>query len=119
MTSPSKRRRRRTFLKQIPTTIAAGLAAPSVLSAEPAVAQTPAAGAAGQGNNALTIEMLASTQKVAAVSLPSTELEAALPLVSRNLANIASVRDVKLTPDVEPAFSYRPPRPKQPSRVIA
>jgi len=110
-TSPSKRRRRRTFLKQIPTTIAAGFAAPAALRAG---AQAPAAPAAQAGG--VSIDTLAAAQQVAAVTLPATELESARPLVSRNLNNIAAVRNVALRPEIEPAFSYRPPRPQMPAR---
>src|SRR5580765_544402 len=111
-TSRSKARRRRTFLKQIPAAIAAGLAAPAVLAAD--AAQTPPT---PQTNGGLTADTLAAAQQVAAVSLPATELESARSLVNNNLRNIALVRDVALTPDVEPAFSYRPPRPKAATRV--
>jgi Asp-tRNA(Asn)/Glu-tRNA(Gln) amidotransferase A subunit family amidase len=115
--SPSKRRRRRKFLKQIPATIAAGLAVPSVLGPHVAVAQTPAPASVPQAGS-LTAETLAAAQQVASVSLPAAELEAARQLVTRNVNNIALVRNVALPSDVEPAFSYRPPRPKTPSRLV-
>lgn len=101
--------RRRAFLKQVPGVIGAGLAAPmfpAVLNGQaPAPpSQTPATG--------ITAETLAIAQQVAAVSLPAAERELARTLVSSNVANIQAVRAVALAPEIEPAFSYRPPRPK-------
>jgi Asp-tRNA(Asn)/Glu-tRNA(Gln) amidotransferase A subunit family amidase len=111
----SRSKDRRVFLKQIPAALAAGLAAPALLATE-AQAQTPAAPAAQNGG--LTAENLAAAQQVAGVSLPPAELEAARPLVAANLRNIGLVRNVPLAPEIEPAFSYRPPRPKPAPRTI-
>ena len=117
----SKARRRRTFLKQIPAALAAGFAAPAVLGATgmpglgqvvPAAPQTPA-------QTGLTVETLAAAQQVAGVSLPTAELESARQLVMRNLQNIRLVRNVTLPPELEPVFSYRPPRPKATARPVA
>ena len=93
---------RRRFLKAIPTAVGAGLIAPDVLDAAlptPA-AQTPASGA-------ITADTLGVAQQIVGVALPADEREAARTLVARNLANIEAIRKVPLTPDVEPAFSYR------------
>ena len=95
------RKPRRAFLKQLPAVVGAGLAAPQIVQA-----QQPAGAAGG-----ITAEQLAIAQQVAGVSLPAAEREAARTLVTRNLANIEAIRNVKLDATVEPAFSYRPPQP--------
>lgn len=104
---------RRTFLKQLPAAVGVGLATPAGLGAHGASAagsdapqQTPAPPPTG-----ITAETLAAAQQVAGVSLPVAEREAARPLVTGNLANIEAIRNVKLPSEVEPAFSYRLPRP--------
>jgi Asp-tRNA(Asn)/Glu-tRNA(Gln) amidotransferase A subunit family amidase len=108
MNSPrSHRGRRRAFLKQIPTTIAAGLAAPAVLSGQ-GQADAP------QG---VTADTLAAAQQVAGVALPAEERDLARQLVARNLANIELIRKVVMPSETEPAFSFRPPRPKPAGRV--
>ena len=107
------RNKRRAFLKQLPAVVGASLAAPVVLGADAAEAAAAAAeqgGAAPQAGG-ITAEMLGVAQQVAGVSLPAPEREAARTLVARNLANIEAIRNVKLTPDVEPAFSSRPVQP--------
>jgi Asp-tRNA(Asn)/Glu-tRNA(Gln) amidotransferase A subunit family amidase len=110
------RRPRRTFLKQLPVALGTGLAAPAILNSTSATAaETAAVAPQAQGAQAtagITAEMLGVAQQVVNVSLPLAEREQARTLVTRNLANIESVRNVKLTADVEPAFSYRPPKPK-------
>jgi Asp-tRNA(Asn)/Glu-tRNA(Gln) amidotransferase A subunit family amidase len=104
------RKPRRAFLKQLPAAVGATLVAPAMLGAE---AQTPPAPAQAAGGG-ITADTLAAAQQVAGVALPATEREAARTLVVRNLANIEAVRKVALAADVEPAFSYRPPRPGRP-----
>ena len=107
--------RRRTFLKQVPAAVTAALAAPLALDVAAQVAQTPAPQAAAAGGG-ITAETLAAAQQVAGVALPAAERESARSLVVRNLANIESIRAVKLTADVEPAIAYRPPRPQAAAR---
>src|SRR5262249_41921628 len=81
----SRRRRRRSFLKQVPAPRAVTLAAPSLFEAQ----TQPAAPAPG-----ITAETLGAAQQVAGVSLPAAERESARPLVARNLGNIEAVRNV-------------------------
>jgi Asp-tRNA(Asn)/Glu-tRNA(Gln) amidotransferase A subunit family amidase len=102
---------RRKFLAQLPAAVGTALIAPGAVAASAAApnVQTPAA---QTGAGGITAEMLAAAQEVAGVSLPVAEREAARTLVARNLTNIEAIRAVTLTADVEPAFSYRPPRPK-------
>ncbi|HXT68937.1 MAG TPA: amidase [Vicinamibacterales bacterium] len=102
MTRERERRGRRAFLRAVPAAIGAGLVAPAVTTASQAPAgQAPAAGG-------ITAETLGIAQQIAGVALPIDEREAARTLVARNLTNIEAVRRVTLTPDIEPAFSYRP-----------
>src|SRR6185503_1616355 len=68
--------------------------------------QAPAGQAPAAGG--ITAETLGIAQQIAGVALPIDEREAARTLVARNLTNIEAVRRVTLTPDIEPAFSYRP-----------
>ncbi|HEX5070641.1 MAG TPA: amidase [Vicinamibacterales bacterium] len=96
--------KRRTFLKRLPAAVGAGLAAPIAVSAAELQAQAPAAQPAG----GVTAETLGVAQQIAGVSLPIEEREAARTLVVRNLANIEAIRNVKIAPEVEPAFSFRP-----------
>jgi Asp-tRNA(Asn)/Glu-tRNA(Gln) amidotransferase A subunit family amidase len=102
---------RRKFLAQLPAALGTALIAPGAIAVNAAarITQTPASQAGVAG---ITAETLAAAQQVAGVSLPAAERDAARTLVARNLANIEAIRAVTLTADVEPAFSYRPPRPK-------
>jgi Asp-tRNA(Asn)/Glu-tRNA(Gln) amidotransferase A subunit family amidase len=102
MTKRTSRPRRR-FLTQVPVAVAAALTAPRLLADQ----NPPAAGAP----QTLTSETLGAAQQVAGVALPPAELDSARPLVARNLTNIEQIRRVALGPEVEPAFSFRPPRP--------
>ena len=111
----SRSKGRRVFLKQIPAALAAGLAAPAMLATETQAQTGPSAPAQ---NGGLTAANLAAAQQVAGVSLPPAELETARPLVAANLRNINLVRNVPLAPEIEPAFPYRPPRPKPAPRTI-
>ena len=98
---PSGKRRRR-FLKALPAAVGAGLVAPAVADA---ALQSPAAQA--PANSAITAETLGVAQQIVGVALPVEERESVRSLVARNLTNIETIRKVPLTPDVEPAFSYR------------
>jgi Asp-tRNA(Asn)/Glu-tRNA(Gln) amidotransferase A subunit family amidase len=100
MQASGKKRRR--FLKALPAAIGAGLVAPSVVDA---ALQSPAAQA--PANNAITAETLGVAQQVVGVALPVEERESVRSLVARNLTNIEAIRKIALTPDIEPAFSYR------------
>jgi Asp-tRNA(Asn)/Glu-tRNA(Gln) amidotransferase A subunit family amidase len=102
--------RRRRFLKQIPIAVATGLAAPELAAATSGAPPAPQAGSAPPPG-ALTVETLGAAQQVAAVDLPAAERLQALPLVQRNVANIAAVRELHIPQDVDPIFGFRPPRP--------
>jgi Asp-tRNA(Asn)/Glu-tRNA(Gln) amidotransferase A subunit family amidase len=109
MPHDSAHRQRRAFLKRLPATLAAAVAAPSTIGAQGPVGPAPQTAAASA--DGITSEVLAAAQHVAGVSLPPAEREAARPLVANNLANIERIRRVEVPPAVEPAFSYRPPLP--------
>src|SRR5262245_8704790 len=111
----SPKRGRRAFLAKIPTTIAAGLAAPVALAA--AQGGAPPAQGAPTPPQGITADTLAAAQQVAGVSLPAPERESARPLVTRNLGNIEQLRGVNVPSETEPAFSFRPPRPKPAPRA--
>ncbi|MGH9174845.1 MAG: amidase family protein, partial [Vicinamibacterales bacterium] len=75
---------------------------PSLASAQPA---TPAP-------DVVTADALGVAQQLIGIELPPVERESARPLVSRNRDNYASIRKVAVPSDTEPAFSFRPPRPR-------
>jgi Asp-tRNA(Asn)/Glu-tRNA(Gln) amidotransferase A subunit family amidase len=112
------RQKRRAFLKQLPVVVGASLSAPVILGAGVSnQAAAPSTPAAPQGG-VISAETLAAAQQVAGVSLPAAERESARSLVARNLTNIDAIRNVKLTPDVEPVFAYHPPRPRSVARSV-
>lgn len=54
---------------------------------------------------------MGAAQHIIGVNLPAAERESARPIVVRNRDNYDSIRRVAIAPEVEPAFSFRPPRP--------
>lgn len=101
---------RREFLKQVPVALVTGIAGSSF--AAPAAAQSPAPASASLPSG-ITAETLGIAQQIVGVNLPEAERESVRTLVQRNLANIEAVRSVKVPSELEPAFSFRPPRPKK------
>jgi Asp-tRNA(Asn)/Glu-tRNA(Gln) amidotransferase A subunit family amidase len=106
---PSKSRR--AFLKHISTGIAVSAATSGTASA--AVDQAPPA------PEIITADGMSAAQHIVGVNLPSGELESARPIVVRNRENYQALRHVTLAPGTEPAFSFRPPRPKSTSGPAA
>ncbi|MDP1572403.1 MAG: amidase [Vicinamibacterales bacterium] len=94
----SAKRPRREFLKQLPVTMAAGLAVPTLVDGQPS-------------GGPITAEDLDAAQRVSGLALPADERLQAQVLVNRNRDAIEAIRAVPLRPEVEPAFSFRPPRP--------
>lgn len=93
---------RRSFLKTLPAALAASAAAPAArLDAQspPTVVEV------------ITADGLGAAQHIIGVNLPLDERESARPIVVRNREHYQSIRQVALPPEVEPAFSFRPPRP--------
>ena len=98
-------RSRRAFLKQVPATIAAGMAAPAIVAGQTQTAPT------SQAPSGITAEALGIAQHIVGVDLPLAERELARTLVQRNLTNIEAIRKVTVPAGLEPAFSFRIPRP--------
>ena len=105
-------RSRRRFLKGLPTVIAAGAAAAT--SEAPAAAQSGAIPADG-----ITSDTLGAAQHIIGVYLPGQERESARPLITRNRDHYESIRKIEIPVETEPAFSFRPPRPRAEGRVAA
>jgi Asp-tRNA(Asn)/Glu-tRNA(Gln) amidotransferase A subunit family amidase len=88
---------RRAFLKSLPAVVAAGATAPHI-----AHAQTP---------EAVTAASLDVAQQIAGIDLPAGERDQARTIVSRNRDNYEILRQVTVSSEIEPAFSFRPPHP--------
>ena len=58
---------------------------------------------------------MSAAQHVVGVNLPLSELESARPIVIRNREHYDSLRNVTVPSETEPAFSFRPPRPRTPA----
>jgi Asp-tRNA(Asn)/Glu-tRNA(Gln) amidotransferase A subunit family amidase len=99
-------RSRRSFLKTLPTAIAAGAVATTPL---PLGAQAPP-----DVPDVITADGLGAAQHIIGVSLPVAERESARPIVVRNRDNYQAIRKVVVPAETEPAFSFRPPRPAAP-----
>ena len=95
---------RRTFLKSVPAAFAASAAA----SPAPAIADQESGAAA----DIITADTLGAAQQIAGLNLPPGERETARPIVVRNRDNYELLRDVEIPGETEPAFSFRPPRPR-------
>ena len=117
MTISKSSRGRRAFLKNVPLTIAAAVAAPKMLGA-----QAPSAPAAATTPTGITAESLGIAQQIVGVNLPLPEREQARSLVQNNLANVEAIRKVSVPLELEPAFSFHPfhsIRPAVPSKPTA
>ena len=88
------RRSRRSFLKAVPTVVAAGVAAPAV--AQP---------------SRITKEVLECGEALTGVDFEPEESDLMLNLVNTNREHYEAIRRVEVPPETEPAFSFRPPRP--------
>ena len=102
---PSSRRvsrSRRTFLKTLPTAVAATVAVPAASAQQSA---TPTI-------DTISADSLDAAQQIIGVALPEAERESARPLVIRNLDNYATIRRVAIPSETEPAFSFHPPLPR-------
>ena len=99
---------RRAFLKSVPAAVAA--TASATLTAAPAPGASVVPGQAPDPG-IITADTLGAAQQVIGVNLPVSERESARPIVVRNRDHYESIRNVALAPEVEPAFSFRPPRP--------
>ena len=111
---PSRRvsKSRRSFLKSVPLAFAASA---STTARTPAVdLQHPPA-----VPDIITAEGLGAAQHVIGINLPVGERESARPIVVRNRENYAAIRAVDVPAETEPAFGFRPPRPRPVGPVVA
>ena len=88
------RRSRRTFLKAVPSVVAAGVAAPVL--AQP---------------SRITKEVLECGEALTGVDFDPAESDLMLNLVNTNREHFEAIRRVNVPAETEPAFSFRPPRP--------
>jgi Asp-tRNA(Asn)/Glu-tRNA(Gln) amidotransferase A subunit family amidase len=95
---------RRTFLRVIPATLAAGAGIP--LKAQPAPA-----GLVGPGGEAISKAALQCGEELAGIRFTDPEEELMLGVVRRNREFFEALRRVPVPADTEPAFGFRPPRP--------
>ena len=76
------------------------------------MAPTVDAAQAPPAPDVISADGMGAAQHIIGVNLPAAERESARPIVVRNRENYDSIRRVTIGPDVEPAFSFRPPRPQ-------
>jgi Asp-tRNA(Asn)/Glu-tRNA(Gln) amidotransferase A subunit family amidase len=60
----------------------------------------------------ISVDGMGAAQHIIGVNLPAAERESARPIVVRNRENYDTIRRVPIGPEVEPAFSFRPPHPQ-------
>jgi Asp-tRNA(Asn)/Glu-tRNA(Gln) amidotransferase A subunit family amidase len=92
---------RRRFLKSVPAAVAAA-------ASVPALAQSP---------SRISREILEHGGALTGVDFEPAESDLMLALVNTNSEHYHAIRRVPLAPDVEPVFSFRPPRPKATGRA--
>jgi Asp-tRNA(Asn)/Glu-tRNA(Gln) amidotransferase A subunit family amidase len=90
------RRSRRSFLKAVPTVVAAGVAAPAF----------------PQSSTRISTDVLECGETLTGVDFEPAESELMLNLVNANREHYDAIRRVEVPSGTEPAFSFRPPRPK-------
>lgn len=90
-------RSRRSFLKKFPAAVGAAAAAPVLAQQAPA---------------RIGKEVIECGETLTGVDFEPAETDLMLNLVNTNREHYEAIRRVPLTPEVEPVFSYRPPRPK-------
>src|SRR5919106_5612455 len=96
--SPSRRR----FLKTFPAAVSAAAAAPVLAQQAPA---------------RISKDVLECGETLMGVDFEPAETDLMLNLVNTNREHYEAIRRVPLAPEVEPVFSYRPPRPKTTGKV--
>jgi Asp-tRNA(Asn)/Glu-tRNA(Gln) amidotransferase A subunit family amidase len=60
----------------------------------------------------ISADGMGAAQHIIGVNLPVAERESARPIVVRNREHYDTIRKITIGPEVEPAFSFRPPRPQ-------
>ncbi len=97
MRSRSRFRSRRSFLKTFPAAVSAAAAAPVLAQQVPA---------------RISKEVVECGEALTGVDFEPAETDLMLNLVNTNREHYEAIRRVPIASDVEPAFLYRPPRPK-------
>jgi Asp-tRNA(Asn)/Glu-tRNA(Gln) amidotransferase A subunit family amidase len=90
-------RSRRSFLKTFPAAVSAAAAAPVLAQQVP---------------GRISKEIVECGEALTGVDFEPAETDLMLNLVNTNREHYEAIRRVPIASDVEPAFSYRPPRPK-------
>jgi len=93
----SRSRSRRSFLKTFPAAVGAAAVAPVLAQQAPA---------------RIGKEVIECGEALTGVDFDSAETDLMLNLVNTNREHYEAIRRVPISPEVEPVFSYRPPRPK-------
>jgi Asp-tRNA(Asn)/Glu-tRNA(Gln) amidotransferase A subunit family amidase len=88
------RRSRRSFLKAVPTAVAAGVTVPGFTQP-----------------SRISREVLECGEALTGVDFEPAESDLMLNLVNTNREHYEAIRRVEVPSDTEPAFSFRPPRP--------
>src|SRR5919108_5347546 len=98
----SRSHSRRRFLKTVPAAVGAAAAAPVLAQQAPA---------------RISKEVLECGETLTGVDFDPDETDLMLNLVNTNREHYDAIRRVALTPETEPVFSFRPPRPKTAGRA--
>jgi Asp-tRNA(Asn)/Glu-tRNA(Gln) amidotransferase A subunit family amidase len=93
---------RRRFLKSVPVAVGAAVVAPAFSQQLP---------------QRISREVLECGETLTGVDFEPAETDLMLQLVNTNREHYEAIRRVPLAPEIEPAFSYRPPRPKSPGKA--
>jgi Asp-tRNA(Asn)/Glu-tRNA(Gln) amidotransferase A subunit family amidase len=94
---------RRRFLKSVPVAVGAAIA--SRVGAQEAAPR-------------ISKDVLECGEALTGVDFEPDETDLMLNLVNTNREHVEAIRRVPLGPEVEPAFSFRPPRPKGAAKAI-
>jgi Asp-tRNA(Asn)/Glu-tRNA(Gln) amidotransferase A subunit family amidase len=106
MSSRRASKSRRFFLKSVPAALAATAVVPANLRAIDTQAPSTAP-------DIITADDMAAAQHLAGIDLPVAERESSRPIVVRNRDHYELLRRVTVPSETEPAFSFRPPRPRR------
>jgi Asp-tRNA(Asn)/Glu-tRNA(Gln) amidotransferase A subunit family amidase len=99
---------RRSFLKKVPAALAASAAV-----AHSPISGAPLEQAPGGVPDLITADGLGAAQHIIGITLPVAERESARPIVIRNREHYDAIRKIVIPPETEPAFTFRPPRPRR------
>jgi Asp-tRNA(Asn)/Glu-tRNA(Gln) amidotransferase A subunit family amidase len=106
---------RRDFVKILPATVAASLAAPATLASvtEAEAQQTPSQASPPR----ITKEMLHTAEQLIGIELTDAQEAMALPGVNNNLASYETLRKIEVPLDTDPAIWFHPGLPGKAPRA--